>query len=189
MMKYADYVYSEIAFALKPLTNILGPVLANHNYKQLRIAETEKYAHVTFFFDGTVNYDGKEKPELKGCRRILINSPKVATYDLQPEMSAYDVTRALEAELDKNDLDVVILNYANCDMVGHTAIYDAVVKAVETVDECVGRIYNKVKKLGGVMLITADHGNAEMLLDEINHPYTALLPIKYRLSLPIKDMN
>lgn len=173
MMKYADYVYSEIAFALKPLTNILGPVLANHNYKQLRIAETEKYAHVTFFFDGTVNYDGKEKPELKGCRRILINSPKVATYDLQPEMSAYDVTRALEAELDKNDLDVVILNYANCDMVGHTAIYDAVVKAVETVDECVGRIYNKVKKLGGVMLITADHGNAEMLLDEINHPYTA----------------
>ena len=173
MMKYADYVKGDIAFALKPLTNILGPLLANHNYHQLRIAETEKYAHVTFFFDGTVNYDGKEEPELANCRRILIDSPKVATYDLQPEMSAYDVTRALEAELDKNDLDVVILNFANCDMVGHTAIYDAVVKAVETVDECVGRIYNKVKKLGGIMLITADHGNAEMLLDDNNQPFTA----------------
>jgi 2,3-bisphosphoglycerate-independent phosphoglycerate mutase len=172
-MKYAEQVKGDIAFALKPLTNLLGPLLANHNYRQLRIAETEKYAHVTFFFDGTVNYDGKEKPELANCRRILINSPKIATYDLQPEMSAYDVTRALEAELDKNDLDVIILNYANCDMVGHTAIYDAVVKAVETVDECVGRIYNKVKKIGGIMLITADHGNAEMLLDETNHPYTA----------------
>jgi 2,3-bisphosphoglycerate-independent phosphoglycerate mutase len=173
MMKYADSVKGDIAFSLKPLTNLLGPLLANHNYHQLRIAETEKYAHVTFFFDGTVNYDGKEKSELANCKRILINSPKIATYDLQPEMSAYDVTRALEAELDKNELDVIILNFANCDMVGHTAIYDAVIKAIETVDECVGRIYNKVKKLGGIMLITADHGNAEMLLDDSNHPFTA----------------
>lgn len=172
-MKYADSVKGEIAMALPKLNNGLGEWLADHNYKQLRIAETEKYAHVTFFFDGTVNFDGIEKPELKGCRRILIDSPKVATYDLQPEMSAQKVTDALLKELDKGDLDIVILNFANCDMVGHTAIFPAVVKAVETVDTCVGRILDWVKKNDATIMITADHGNAEQLVDEKGHPFTA----------------
>lgn len=172
MMKYADSVKGEIAFALPALTNILGEVLAERNYSQLRIAETEKYAHVTFFFDGTKNYDGVERAELKNCDRILINSPKVATYDLKPEMSAYEVTEALEKALDEKDYDVVILNFANCDMVGHTAVMEAATKAVEVVDECVGRVYRKVEEKGGVMIITADHGNADMCIDENGRPFT-----------------
>lgn len=171
-MKYADSVKGEIAFVLPKLTNTLGEVLANRGFKQLRIAETEKYAHVTFFFDGTVNYDGVEKPELTGCRRVLINSPKVATYDLQPEMSAYLVRDALIKELDKGDLDVVILNFANCDMVGHTAVMPAVIKAVETVDECVGSILDWCDKNGGTILLTADHGNAEQCIDDNGQPMT-----------------
>jgi 2,3-bisphosphoglycerate-independent phosphoglycerate mutase len=127
-MKYAESVKGEIAFHLPTLDNVLGPYLAERGYSQLRIAETEKYAHVTFFFDGTVNYDGVEKPALNHSRRVLINSPKVATYDLMPEMAAYKVKDALIKELNKGDLDVVILNFANCDMVGHTAIFPAVVK-------------------------------------------------------------
>ena len=172
-MKYADSVKGVIAFELPKLTNILGVYLATHGYTQLRIAETEKYAHVTFFFDGTMNFDGVERPELEGCRRVLINSPKVATYDLQPEMSAYKVWDALEKELNKFDLDVVILNFANCDMVGHTAVHDAVVKAVETVDECVGRLIDWCEKNGGTLLVTADHGNAEEILDENDKPMTS----------------
>lgn len=172
-MKYADSVMGEIAFSIPKLTNTFGEWLADHNYRQLRIAETEKYAHVTFFFDGGVNYDGVTLPELKGSRRVLVNSPKVATYDLKPEMSAYEVTEKLLLELEKKDLDVVILNFANCDMVGHTAVEKAVVKAVETVDECVGKIYQWTKENGGVMLITADHGNAECILDDENRPFTA----------------
>lgn len=172
-MKYADSVKGEIAFALPKLTNTLGEWLANNGYHQLRIAETEKYAHVTFFFDGTINYDGVEKLELKNCRRVLVNSPKVATYDLKPEMSAYEVTEKLLKELDKKDLDVVILNFANCDMVGHTAVEPAVIKAVETVDECVGKVYDYLDKNGGVMLLTADHGNAEFIKDKEGRPFTA----------------
>lgn len=172
-MKYADSVKGEIAFKLPSLANTLGEYLAQIGKTQLRIAETEKYPHVTFFFDGTINYDGKEKPELPGCRRILIPSPKVATYDLQPEMSAYLVRDALIKELNKGDLDVVIINYANCDMVGHTAIEKAVIKAVETVDECVGSIINWVEKNGGYLILTADHGNADMILDDQNRPFTA----------------
>lgn len=172
-MKYADSVKAPIAFHLASLDNILGTWLADHNYKQLRIAETEKYAHVTFFFDGTKNFDGVERPELKGCKRILINSPKVATYDLQPEMSAYKVLDALIKELDKKYLDVVILNFANCDMVGHTAIDKACVKAVETVDDCVGKIIDWVDKNGGTLIVTADHGNAEEILDDNDRPFTA----------------
>lgn len=171
-MKYADSVKGEIAFHLPTLNNTLGEVLAIRGHKQLRIAETEKYAHVTFFFDGTVNYDGVEKPELKGCRRVLVNSPKVATYDLQPEMSAVEVTDKLLQELDKGDLDVVILNYANCDMVGHTAIMPAVIKAVETVDTCVGRILDYLDKNGGTLLLTADHGNAEQCIADDGAPMT-----------------
>ena len=172
-MKYADSVKGSIAFALPKMENTLGEFLANNNYTQLRIAETEKYAHVTFFFDGTINYDGVEKPELKGSRRVLINSPKVATYDLLPEMSAYLVCDALIKELNKFDLDVVIVNFANCDMVGHTAVEQAVVKAVETVDECVGRLVSWCEENGGTMIVTADHGNAEKIIDENGNPFTA----------------
>ena len=172
-MKYADSVIGDIAFALPTLNNVLGVWLADHGYRQLRIAETEKYAHVTFFFDGTVNYDGVTQPELKNSRRVLVNSPKVATYDLQPSMSAPEVTEKLLAELNKKDLDVVILNYANCDMVGHTAVNDAVVKAVETVDECAGKLIDWVEANDATLMITADHGNAEMILDDEGRPFTA----------------
>ena len=172
-MKYADSVLGEIAFSLPGLNNVLGVWLADHNYRQLRIAETEKYAHVTFFFDGTVNYDGVTKPELNNSRRILVNSPKVATYDLQPEMSAYEVTDKLLEALNNDSFDVVILNFANCDMVGHTAVGNAVVKAVETVDECCGRIIEWVENNGAILMITADHGNAEMILDDDEKPFTA----------------
>ena len=172
-MKYADSVKGVIAFEPQKLNNILGQFLADNGYSQLRIAETEKYAHVTFFFDGTMNFDGVERPELKNCRRVLINSPKVPTYDMQPEMSAYLVLEALLKELDKHDLDVVILNFANCDMVGHTAVHDACVKAVETVDTCVGQIIDWCDKNGGTLIVTADHGNAEEILDENGKPMTA----------------
>lgn len=172
-MKYADSVKGVIAFEPQKLNNILGEYLANNGFTQLRIAETEKYAHVTFFFDGTMNFDGVERPELKGCRRVLINSPKVPTYDMQPEMSAPLVLEALLKELNKHDLDVVILNFANCDMVGHTAVHDACVKAVETVDHCVGEIIKWCDENGGTLLVTADHGNAEEILDENGKPMTA----------------
>ncbi|MGI6714073.1 MAG: 2,3-bisphosphoglycerate-independent phosphoglycerate mutase [Bacilli bacterium] len=185
-MKYADSVLGEIAFALPSLENTLGPWLADNGYHQLRIAETEKYAHVTFFFDGTVNYDGVEKPELRNCRRILIDSPKVATYDLKPEMSAIEVTDALLKELNKKDLDVVILNFANCDMVGHTAVFPAVIKAVETVDSQIGRILNWLEENGGTIIITSDHGNAEYLLDEQGKPFTAHTtnPVLFGINIP-----
>uniref|UniRef100_UPI0025E1BC25 2,3-bisphosphoglycerate-independent phosphoglycerate mutase n=1 Tax=Thomasclavelia sp. TaxID=3025757 RepID=UPI0025E1BC25 len=167
MMKYADSVNGSIAFSLAKLTNTLGDYLSAKGLKQLRIAETEKYAHVTFFFDG-----GLDK-EIEGATRVLVNSPKVATYDLQPEMSAYEVKDKLIAELDKDLYDVVIVNFANCDMVGHTGVIPAAIKAVSVVDECVGAVYEKVFELGGTMLITADHGNSEMLLDEEGNPFTA----------------
>ncbi len=172
-MKYADSVKGEIAFALPKMDNILGIWLADHGYHQLRIAETEKYAHVTFFFDATMNFDGKERPELKNCTRVLINSPKVATYDLQPEMSAYLILDALMKELNKDYLDVVILNFANCDMVGHTAVDKACVKAVETVDECVGKIADWAEENGATLIVTADHGNVEEILTDDNQPMTA----------------
>jgi len=135
--------------------------------QQLRIAETEKYAHVTFFFDG-----GMDK-EIEGATRVLVDSPKVATYDLQPEMSAYEIKDKLIEELNKDIHDVIIVNFANCDMVGHTGIVSAAIKAVSVVDECIGEIYQNVIDLGGTMLITADHGNSEMLLDENSNPFTA----------------
>ncbi len=167
MMRYADSVKGDIAFKPVNLSNTLGDYLSAQGLKQLRIAETEKYAHVTFFMDGGVD------KEIEGATRVLVNSPKVATYDLQPEMSAYEVKDALIAELDKDIHDVVIVNFANCDMVGHTGIIPAAIKAVSVVDECVGEVYAKVAELGGTMLITADHGNSERLLDEDNNPFTA----------------
>jgi 2,3-bisphosphoglycerate-independent phosphoglycerate mutase len=167
MMKYADSVKGPLAFELNELTNMLGDYISDLGMTQLRIAETEKYAHVTFFFDG-----GMDK-EIKGARRVLIPSPKVATYDLKPEMSAYAITDAVLEELDKHDLDLVILNFANGDMVGHTGIIPAAIKAVETVDACVGRVVDKVLSCGGVALVTADHGNCEKMLDENGEPFTA----------------
>ncbi len=157
-----------IAFASSELSNILGGVLSEAGMKQLRIAETEKYAHVTFFFNG-----GVEIP-FPGEDRALIPSPQeVATYDQKPEMSAVKVTDKLMNLLDQDIYDVIILNFANCDMVGHTGIEAATIKAVEAVDACAGRIVAKVRELGGAVLITADHGNAEQLMDENGEPFTA----------------
>ena len=157
-----------IAFASSELTNILGGVLSDAGLKQLRIAETEKYAHVTFFFNG-----GVETP-FPGEDRALIPSPKeVATYELKPEMSAYQVADELLARLDSDIYDVIILNFANCDMVGHTGILEAAIKAVETVDACAGRVVAKVREKGGSVLITADHGNAEQMAHEKGEPFTA----------------
>lgn len=157
-----------IAFASSELTNILGGVLAGAGLKQLRIAETEKYAHVTFFFNG-----GVETP-FAGEDRALIPSPQeVATYDLKPEMSAVKVTDKLLKLLDQDTYDVIILNFANCDMVGHTGIEAAAIKAVEAVDDCAGRVVARVREKGGAVLITADHGNAEQMADENGEPFTA----------------
>ncbi len=157
----------EVAFKPQSLNNTLGEVLANGGYTQLRIAETEKYAHVTFFFNGgrEVMFDNED--------RILVNSPKVATYDLQPEMSAYEVCDKVCDAIESGKYDVVILNFANCDMVGHTGFFEAAVKAVETVDTCVGRVMDSTLKMNGVMLLTADHGNADRMLDTDGSPFTA----------------
>jgi 2,3-bisphosphoglycerate-independent phosphoglycerate mutase len=150
------------------MKNILAEVLASHGLKQLRIAETEKYAHVTFFFNG-----GEETPYPLE-ERILISSPKVATYDLKPEMSAYEVTDRLLAELEKDKFDVIIMNYANCDMVGHTGVMEAAKKAVEAVDNCLSRVVPEILAKGGAVIITADHGNAELMEDYQTHePFTA----------------
>ena len=157
-----------VAFHPQSLENTLGRYLSDKGLRQLRIAETEKYAHVTFFFNGGVEapYEGED--------RALIPSPKVATYDLQPEMSAFLVTEELLKRLDTGKYDVIILNYANCDMVGHTGIFEAAVQAVEAVDECVGRVVDKILSMGGAALVTADHGNADKMLDESAHvPFTA----------------
>ncbi|MDE6598378.1 MAG: 2,3-bisphosphoglycerate-independent phosphoglycerate mutase [Clostridia bacterium] len=157
----------EIAFPKTSMDNTLGEYLAKLGKKQLRIAETEKYAHVTFFFNG-----GVEQPNENEVRD-LIPSPKVATYDLQPEMSAYLVTDKVLEELDSGEFDVVILNFANCDMVGHTGVIPAAVKAVGTVDECVKKVLDKILEMGGSALLTADHGNADKLLSEDGSPFTA----------------
>lgn len=168
MTQYDATINAAVAFPPETLVNTLGEVLAQHNLHQLRIAETEKYAHVTFFFNG-----GVEEPNPLEDR-VLIPSPKVATYDLQPEMSAYKVTDKLLALLDENKYDVIILNFANPDMVGHTGVMPAAVKAMEAVDACAGKIVDKVLAMGGAVCITADHGNLEKMYDEKSgQPYTA----------------
>ena len=156
-----------VAFKPETLENTFGEYISDKGLKQLRIAETEKYAHVTFFFNG-----GVEKQYL-GEDRILVKSPAVATYDLQPEMSAYEVTDKLLAAIDSDKYDAIILNYANCDMVGYTGVFDAAVKAVEAVDTCVGKIVDAVAAKGGVTLITADHGNADKMYEADGSPFTA----------------
>ena len=157
----------QVAFKPESLENTFGEYISQKGLKQLRIAETEKYAHVTFFFNGGVEkqYDGED--------RILVKSPKVATYDLQPEMSAYEVTDKLVAAIGSGQYDAIILNFANCDMVGHTGVFEAAVKAVEAVDTCVGRVTDAVAAQGGVTLITADHGNADRMVDDDGSPFTA----------------
>lgn len=167
MMLYSSDVKGDIAFGLQKLDNMYGDVIANLGLRQLRIAETEKYAHVTYFFDGGVD------KELKGADRILVASPKVATYDMKPEMSAYEVTEKVVEAIKSEEYDTIILNYANCDMVGHTAVYDATIKAVEAVDECVGKVYEAVKSVGGTLVLTADHGNADQIWDEEKKPFSA----------------
>ncbi|MBI2822071.1 MAG: 2,3-bisphosphoglycerate-independent phosphoglycerate mutase [Acidobacteria bacterium] len=159
MTEYDQTFNLPVAFAPTLLNRILVKVLTQHGLTNLRIAETEKYAHVTYFFNG-----GEEKL-FPGERRILIPSPKVATYDLKPEMSAFEVTDRLLAELDTKQDDCVILNYANADMVGHTGVISAARQAVEAVDECLGRVRRKVQDLGGILMVTADHGNAEQMID------------------------
>lgn len=165
----------EVAFKPQSLTNTLGEYISNQGMTQLRIAETEKYAHVTFFFNG-----GVEK-EFPGEDRVLINSPKVATYDLQPEMSAYPVCDAVVERIKSGKYDMIILNFANCDMVGHTGVFEAAVKAVETVDECVGRVVDAILSMDGQALITADHGNADKMYEPDGSPFTAhtTLPVPF----------
>ena len=186
----AEFEGLDIAFPKTSLNNTLGEYLAKLDKKQLRIAETEKYAHVTFFFNG-----GVEAPN-EGEQRDLIPSPKVATYDLKPEMSAYEVTDKVLEELDGGNFDVIILNFANCEMVGHTGIIPAAVKAVGTVDECVKKVTDKILSMGGAALLTADHGNADKLISEDGSPFTAhttnpvpvvLISDKYKNSTLRKD--
>lgn len=165
MMFVSNDIKEPFAFKLNDLKNTFGEYISDMGLKQLRIAETEKYAHVTYFFDG-----GVEK-KLNGCDRILVHSPKVATYDLKPEMSAYEVTDKLLENMNK--YDVIILNFANPDMVGHTGNMSATIKAVEVVDENLGKIYEKACELGFTLLVTADHGNSEYMIDENNNPVTS----------------
>ena len=175
--------FMKTIFPPEALVNILGEVVSNHGLTQLRIAETEKYAHVTFFFNG-----GEEK-EFKGEERILVASPKVATYDLKPEMSVYEVTEKLVKAIEDKRFDVIICNFANGDMVGHTGIMEAALKAVAAVDECLGKVEKAIKEVGGVLLVTADHGNCEKMVDEnTGQPYTAHTVGKVQLVL-VNDQN
>lgn len=157
----------QVAFKPQSLDNTFGEYISNKGLTQLRIAETEKYAHVTFFFNGGVEntYENED--------RILVASPKVATYDLQPEMSAYEVADKCAEAIKSGKYDVIILNFANCDMVGHTGVFDAAVKSVEAVDACVGKVTDAIAEMGGVSLITADHGNADKMFEDDGSPFTA----------------
>ena len=169
-MTQYDATFENVSVAFKPqsLSNTFGEYISSLGLKQFRIAETEKYAHVTFFFNG-----GVEQP-YEGEDRFLIPSPKVATYDLKPEMSAYEVTEKAVKEIESGDYDVMILNFANSDMVGHTGVMDAAVKAVRVVDECVGKVVDAVLRVNGQAIVTADHGNSDMMIDPATHePFTA----------------
>jgi 2,3-bisphosphoglycerate-independent phosphoglycerate mutase len=156
-----------VIFETDNLNNTLGEIIERNGLKQVRIAETEKYPHVTFFFSG-----GREKP-FEGEQRIMVASPKVATYDLQPEMSAPEVTTAILTEIEKGEASFICLNYANADMVGHTGVWDAAIKAVETVDSCVKRVVTKALENGYTIFLTADHGNADYLINPDGTPNTA----------------
>ena len=181
MMPVVESVIAKHAFDDPKLVNILGEYIEKKGKSQLRIAETEKYAHVTFFFDGGKEVDYKKE------KKILIPSPKVATYDLKPEMSAYELTNELLNEL--GNYDLVILNFANGDMVGHTGVLEAAIKAVKSVDECIGKIYQKVHELDGIMVITADHGNCEEMLDENDNVITAHTTNKVPFIITDKNLS
>ena len=157
----------DVAFKPQSLVNTLGEYISSKGMTQLRIAETEKYAHVTFFFNGGVEkqYDNED--------RILVKSPSVATYDMQPEMSAYEVTDKCCEAIKSGKYDMIILNFANCDMVGHTGVFDAAVAAVEAVDVCVGKVIDAISEMNGVAIITADHGNADKMFEKDGSPFTA----------------
>ena len=168
LTQYAADIKTACAFPPESLKNTLGEWLSSHDKTQLRISETEKYAHVTFFFNGGV------ETVFPGEDRILVKSPAVATYDLQPEMSSTELTDKLCEAIESGKYDVVICNYPNGDMVGHTGVYEAAIKAVEAVDHCIGRVVESLKKVGGECLITADHGNCEKMKDEVTgQPFTA----------------
>ncbi len=168
MAQYDETLDLPVAFPPEKLENVLGEVLSKHGFTQLRIAETEKYAHVTYFLNG-----GNEK-RYKGEDRCLIPSPKIPTYDLKPEMSAYKITDEVIRRIKSDKYDVIFLNFANMDMVGHTGVFEAAVKAVEAVDICVGRIIEALREKGGIAIITADHGNAEQMINpKTGEPFTA----------------
>lgn len=167
LTKFSESVDGYVAYKPTDLDNTYGEVVSQHGLKQLRIAETEKYPHVTFFFSG-----GREEA-FPGEDRILINSPKVATYDLKPEMSAYEVTDALVREIEAEKHDAIILNFANPDMVGHSGKLEPTIRAVEAVDECLGRVVEALHAHGGTAVVIADHGNADMVLNENNEPVTS----------------
>lgn len=167
LTKFSESVDGFVAFKPTNLDNTLGEVLSQQNLRQLRIAETEKYPHVTFFFSG-----GREQ-EFPGESRILIDSPKVATYDLQPEMSAYEVTDALVSDIEADKHDAIILNFANPDMVGHSGKLEPTIKAIEAVDECLGKVVDAILEKGGAAIITADHGNADEVVTLEGNPMTA----------------
>ena len=168
MTQYDATIKAAVAYKADEITNTLGDVLSSKGLLQLRTAETEKYAHVTFFFNG-----GVETP-CKGEDRVLVPSPKVETYDLKPEMSAIELTDKLVATLKEDKYDVIVVNYANPDMVGHTGNFEAAKKAVKAVDECVKRVIDVILEKDGIALITADHGNVDLMEDPITHvPFTA----------------
>lgn len=168
LTQYSDTLNASVAFPPVVINHTLGEYLQQHHLRQLRIAETEKYAHVTFFFNG-----GRETP-FENEERILIPSPKIATYDLQPDMSAVEITKQLVDVIRKKSFDVIICNYANADMIGHTGDFDAAVQSIETLDTCLGEVIQAIRSVGGEALITADHGNAEIMFDESSaQPHTA----------------
>ena len=184
MTLYDEDFNFPIAFPPEKLKNILGEVVSNKGFKQLRIAETEKYAHVTYFFNG-----GEETP-FKNEDRVLIPSPKeVKTYDKKPEMSAYLVTDEVLKRIDSGKYELIVLNFANCDMVGHTGVFDAAVKAVETIDKCVGKIVDKILSKDGAIILISDHGNAEQMVDNNGKPHTAhtINPVPFIFISSLKD--
>jgi 2,3-bisphosphoglycerate-independent phosphoglycerate mutase len=179
MMHYHESISGTIAYPLNELVDTYGEVISANGLHQVRIAETQKYPHVTFFFDGGKDY------EIPGSTRILVDSPKIATFDLMPEMSAYEVKdNAIEAL--RQGTDTMILNFANCDMVGHTGSIPAAIKSVEVTDECVGAVVQTVLELGGIALVTADHGNADQMISDSGEPFTAhtLNPVPMIITLP-----
>lgn len=180
---YSDEVKADVVFHNEDLVDTLGEIISENGLTQLRIAETEKYPHVTFFMSG-----GREE-KFEGEERILINSPKVATYDLQPEMSAYELTDALLEVIEGETKDAIILNFANPDMVGHSGMLEPTIKAVETVDECLGKIIDAILAKGGTAIITADHGNADEVIDETGEPMTAHTTNPVPVIITEKDLS